>query len=234
MEGLHARASVTDKNLEDATAGLRVAEAGLEQARANRAAAEVMLGYAEVRSPVAGWVTAKRIEAGDMAAPGVPFLTVEDLSTVEAVVRVPEGEVAGLAEGSPARVALEVLGEEREGAVARVVPAGDPMSRTFEVRIALENPDGRIKSGMFARARFERGTRRVLLVPEGAVVRRGQLEGIFVVAGDGAARLRWVRLGRAEGGRVEVLSGLDPGEEFLPAPPPGFEDGTPVRGETVR
>jgi RND family efflux transporter MFP subunit len=227
---LHARGSVTEKNLEDALAGLRVAEASVRQAKANLAAARVNLEYAEVRSPVSGWVVEKGIEAGDMASPGTRFFTVEDLSRVKVVVRVPEREVVGLEEGAPAAVTVDVLEREFEGAVDRVAPAGDAASRTFDVEIVLDNPDGRIRSGMFARVVFERGSRSALRVPEGAVVRRGQLEGLFVVGHDGVARLRWARFGRAAGGNVEVLSGLEEGERYVAAPPAGLVDGTRVQG----
>lgn len=227
---LHERGSVTDKNLEDATAFFHSAEAGVRQARANQAAAEVMLGYAEIRSPIAGYVTARRAEPGDMAAPGMPLFSVDDLAKVKVIVRVPEGIVPSLAEGGEATIEIDALAEEFAARIDRVIPSGDPRSRTFDVRFVLDNPGGRLKGGMFARARFERGTSPAMRIPEGAVVVRGQLQGVFVVGEDGVARLRWVRLGRAEEGQVEVLSGIEAGERYLPAPPPGLADGTPIRG----
>ncbi len=224
MSDLHGRGSVTDKNLEDATAGFRVAEAALDQAKANLAAAEVMLSYAAIRSPVAGWLVEKRVEAGDMAAPGAPLFTIEDLSRVKADVQVPEADVTGLAEGDPARV--EILDREYDATVDRIAPSGDPASRTFSVKLMLDNADGVLKSGMFARVSFARGEREALRVPEAALVVRGQLEGLFI-AGDGQARLRWVKTGRRDGGRVEILSGLEAGERYLAAPPSGLADGAP-------
>jgi RND family efflux transporter MFP subunit len=227
MTDLHGRGSVTDKNLEDATAAFRVAEAGLDQARANLAAARVMLGYAEISSPLAGWVVEKRVEAGDMATPGMPLFTVEDLSKVKVVVQVSEADVGGLAEGAAARV--EVLGREYEATIDRVVPAGDPASRTFAVKLVLDNPQGALKSGMFVRASFAHGEQQALRVPETALVRRGQLEGLFLAADDGRLRLRWVKTGRRDGGRVEILSGLEGGERYAVAPPPGVVDGAVFR-----
>lgn len=228
MQALHGRGSATAKNLEDATTGFHVAEASLAQARANLAAAEVTLGYAEIRSPVPGWVVSKMAEAGDMAAPGAPLLTLEDLSRVKVVVQVPESEIVGLAERDPARVRIDVLDETEDAVVDRIVPAGDPASRTYRVQLILDNPEGRIKSGMFARARFERGDREALLVPSTAIIDRGQLRGLFVVDGEGLARLRWVRLGRKLDDGFEVLSGLVPGERYVVAPPAALTDGSPV------
>lgn len=226
MEDLHGRGSVTDKNLEDATAHFQVASAALEQARANLAAARVTLGYAEVRSPIDGWVMAKRVEAGDMAAPGAPFFILEDLSRVKVTLQVPEAEVRGLAEGDPARV--ELLGTEIDARIDRIVPAADPRSRTFSVQLLLDNPEGELKSGTFARASFPRGERAALLVPADAVVTRGQLEGVFVAGDDGRARLRWVTTGHRDGDRVEILSGLEPGERYVLQPPARLGDGAPI------
>ncbi len=225
MEQLHEQRSVTDKNLEDATAGHRVAEANLDVARANLEAAEVMLSYAVVRTPISGWVTSKMVEEGDMAAPGRPLLVIEDLSRVKAKVSVPEGVVAGLSAGQAASVTI--LERARPATIDRIVPAGDPATRTFTVEMVLDNPDGEIKAGMFARAAFDTESRSGVLIPESAIVVRGQLVGVFVVEED-HARLRWVKLGARLDDRIEVLSGLQPGERYLPAPTPDVHDGANV------
>jgi RND family efflux transporter MFP subunit len=226
MVDLHGRGSVTDKNLEDAVAAFEVRRASQDQAEANLAAARVPLSYAEIRSPLAGWVVEKHVEAGDMAAPGVPFFAIEDLSRVRVAVQVPEAEVVDLAEGAAATV--EILGREQQAEIDRIVPAGDPRSRTFAVQLLLDNPDGNLKSGMFARVGFAGGERQALRVPATAVVERGQLTGLFVVDEGRAARLRWIKTGRRDEGEVEVLSGLQPGESYVLEPPPGLTDGAAV------
>ena len=230
MTALVERGSATAKNLEDATAGYNVARAGVQQAQANLAAAQVMLGYAIVSTPVSGVVTAKRIEAGDMASPGMPLFTVDDLSKVRIVAQVPEAQVVGLAEGAPATVAIDVLGAPVPATVERIVPAGDSMSRTFAVKLLLDNPGGAIKPGMYVRIRFPKGTRQALTVPAAALVERGQLQGVWIVDEAGKARLRWVRPGALLGDRVEVLSGLSAGERYVSAPPAGIADGAPISG----
>jgi len=233
MTELQARGSATAKNLEDATAALRTAEAAVEQAEATAAAAGVTLGYAEVRSPFDGWVVAKEIETGDMVQPGRPLFTVEDLDPVKVVAEVPEAEVQGFSPGDPARVEVAAVGHRAEGALERIVPSGDRQARTFRFEVVLPNPEGLLKSGMFARVTLPRETtREALTVPRTALVRRGQLVGVFVVEPGAedrpAARLRWVRLGEEAGDQVEVLSGLAPGERYVTAPPPGLEDGAEV------
>jgi multidrug efflux pump subunit AcrA (membrane-fusion protein) len=200
-------------------------------------------------------VVARNIEAGDMARPGTPLFVIEDLSTIEIHVEVPEAEVVGLAAGELAEV--EVLGVLHRAPIHRIVPAGDPVSRTFRVELLIDNPDGNLKSGMFARARFGKGDRRVLAVPHSALVRRGQLDGVLIAGDDGLLRARWITLGppvdlatddgQAQAGQaqhpvawIEVLSGLAAGERYAIDPPgleadgarytsqePGFQDTGP-------
>jgi RND family efflux transporter MFP subunit len=239
MTELHARGSATAKNLEDATSDWRTAEAGVGQARANLAAARVTQGYAELRSPLDGWVVAKEVEVGDMVQPGRPLFTVEDLDPAKVVAEVPESEVRGFAPGDRALVEVAAMGYRAEGRIDRIMPSGDRLSRTFRFEVVLPNPDGTLKSGMFARVTLPRAaTRPMLLVPRSAVVRRGGLEGVFVVDGDrsgmepvpgsGTARLRWLRTGATRGDEVAVLSGLEEGERYVVEPPAGLADGAPV------
>lgn len=227
MTELEGRGSATRKSLEDATSGYDVARASLAKAKADLAAAEVTLAYSEIRSPIDGWVVAKSFEEGDMAAPGRPFFTIEQLERVKVVVRVPESDLIGLASGQPAEVEIDVLRRSFAAEIDRVVPAGDPASRTFAVELILDNEDGAIKSGMFARARFSRGERQALAIPDAALVQRGQLEGVFVVEGE-RATLRWVKTGRSVDGTVEILSGLEAGETFVLRPPDQLRDGAVI------
>ena len=102
------------------------------------------------------------------------------------------------------------------------------------MRLWLDNSDGALKSGMYARVSFVRGERRALGVPESALLARGQLHGLFVAGDDGRLRLRWVKTGRRYAGgdgktRLEILSGLEEGERYVASPPPGLADGVPYR-----
>ncbi len=232
MAELAGRGSATPKNLEDAIAGDRIAKAAVEQAEAGLRTAKVTLSYAEVRSPIAGSVVERRIEAGDMAVPGMPMFIVEDASWLEVELAVPESRLAAVAVGETARVI--VLDRELEAKVERIVPAGDPASRSFTVKLGLANPDGSLRSGMFARVELEGAVRQGLSVERSAVVRRGQLDGLYVASPEGVIQLRWIRTGRAFGDRIEVLSGLEAGERYVSRPEPGLADGTAyrVRGES--
>ncbi len=231
IESLEARGSATAKNLEDVQGAFRVAEAGLAQAEAALSAAKVHLSHTVIRSPFHGWITARNVEAGDLANPGVPLFTLEDLSKIRVVVPVPEASVIHLREGSLARV--EILGDSQEAAVDRIVPSGDPASRTFSVKILLDNPKGRLKSGMYARVFFEAGERQSLWIPSSTLVRRGQLEGVYVVGSEDRVSLRWVTTGPVANSETEILSGLKVGDEFVTSPPSSLTDGALVEKESL-
>jgi hypothetical protein len=86
-----------------------------------------------------------------------------------------------------------------------------------------------VRSGLYGKARFISGQRQALAIPKTAVSQRGQLTGVFVVDQSGLARLRLIKTGRAFGERVEILSGLNAGDQVLIEGPPTIQDGTRVR-----
>jgi RND family efflux transporter MFP subunit len=229
MERLLAKQAATQKNVDDATTGFDAAAANLKAAEEGVAAARMYVSYARIVAPFDGVVVEKRVEAGDTAAPGVQLFVVEDTSRMKIEAQVPESAVRTLREGEPVEVDVDAAGGGvRKGTLTELLPAADPRSRTFTIRVLLDNPDGALRSGMFARLRLPGETGKALVVPEEALVRRGPLTGVFVVDGQGVARLRWITLGELRDGRAEVLTGLRPGERYVVAPPAGLEDGRRV------
>lgn len=235
-QGLHERKSVSDQEFDEVKARARVAEAELEranrmvqvvearrtmvtakieQARADVAAAEVVAGYARVVAPFAGVVTARHVEAGTMASPGAPLLTVEETGNYRLEVAIDELRMGQISRETPVKVQMDALGlGEMAGQVVEIVPATDPATRTYTVKITLP-VESRIRSGMFGRAHFQMGERQTILIPGSAVVRQGQLTGVFVIGEGGRTRLRLVTLGEVHEGRQEILSGLTPGERLV-------------------
>jgi RND family efflux transporter MFP subunit len=189
---------------------LEGARTAYEQARAQASAVEADLAYAEVRAPFAGVVVSREVDPGDQAAPGKPLLVVEDRSTREIVVTVPDEVSAELRVGQ--RAAVEIGGGARryEARILAVVPGADPLSPTVEIR--LSGPAD-LAPGTAAVAELPAAAgHSALLVPETALTRRGQLVGVFLFAPDSTLRLRWIRTGRSRDSLVEVLSGLRTGD----------------------
>jgi multidrug efflux pump subunit AcrA (membrane-fusion protein) len=204
----------------------RQALARIEQAEAEVAAATLVMGYTRIEAPFDGVVVARSVEPGNVAAPGVPLLTIDEQRyRLEASVE--ESQIRRVRVGQRAVVAIDALGAERPATVVEIVPTADPASRTFIVKIALPPAPG-LRSGLYGRARFEEGARPVLTVPRAALVARGQLQRLFIAGPDGRARLRLVTTGTTLGDRVEVLSGLDAGEHVVIEGAAGLTDGEAV------
>jgi len=204
-----------------ASARRQLARAGLTQAQAALAQAQTTLGYTRVHAPFDGMVTEKRADPGTLATPGMVLLVVEDQHRFRLEASVDEGDIHLIKLGQAVPVTLDSLpGAQFSGRVAQIVPAADPASRSFMVKVELPS-DARLRSGLFGRAHIASGERQAILVPRGAVVERGQLQGVFVVGEDQVASLRYITLGQITGGQVEALSGLQSGERVVAAPGDG-------------
>jgi membrane fusion protein, multidrug efflux system len=210
-----AEAERADRMLQTLVAKRKQVQARADQARADIAGAQVHVGYARVVAPISGVVVSKQIEVGATATPGAPLLTIEDDSRYRLEAAVDESQIGRVRLHQRATVRVDALGgEELSGTVAEIVPAADPASRSYAVRIDLPVRQG-LRSGLYGAARFTTGERRAITVPSKAVVERGQLVGVFVVDANGVARLRLVKTGKSVGDRVEILSGLSDGERVV-------------------
>ena len=208
MNQLYAQDAVSKQEMENATRAYRVAEA-------NRRAVEAQLSYTMVRAPFEGVITEKKVEAGELASPGQPLLKMEDPQRLRLEATVAEGDLKSVSRGDKIPVAIDALGGQAlAGLVSQILPAGDPQTHTFMVKVDLPRTVG-LKTGMFGRFQLDTGATQTMLVPSTAVVERGELTSLFVVGEDRIARLRWVKLGRRFEQQVEILSGLNIGERVL-------------------
>lgn len=243
-EDLYSKKSVSPQEFDEmkaraqgASARREMARSGQVQAKAALAQAQTAFGYTRVRAPFDGVVTERKVDPGALAAPGMPLLTVEGAGRYRLEANVDEASLRDIKAGEPARVVLDALGGDQspvQGKVVQIVPAADPASRSFVVKIELP-PIANLHSGMFGRAYFPRGQRQSLVVPQTAVVDRGQLQGVYVLGQDQVASLRYVTLGKPMGDKqIEVLSGLQPGETLIADPGPRDLAGKRITAEGVR
>jgi RND family efflux transporter MFP subunit len=230
-EEVEARTAAANAEADRAHRMLNAMRAKREQARAGAAGAEAMMSYTRITAPMHGVVTARMIDVGAMAAPGMPLLTIEDDRAYRIEAQVAESQVGTIRRGDVVRVRIDALGREVEGQVAAVAPGADPASRSYLIKVDLPGDAARdVRSGMFAKAYFKVGDTAGMMVPAGAIIRRGQLTSVFVIDDKRTARLRLVRTGKAEGERVEILSGLRDGDRIVADPTPQITDGTRIEG----
>jgi multidrug efflux system membrane fusion protein len=195
-----------------ATQGVARAEARLVQAREGARAAGAVAGYTRVTSPITGIVTSKASEVGITVFPGTPLITVEEEGNYRLEAAIPESLMGKVRPGDEVRVFIDGIGGMK-GNVAEVVPAIDPASRTFMIKVDLSVKG--LRSGIFGRAYLTMGSRQGMTVPKIAVKEQGALTSVWVVGKDNIARMRLVRAGRIIGDRVEILTGISPGERII-------------------
>jgi RND family efflux transporter MFP subunit len=185
--------------------------------------AETMMSYAKVTAPFDGVVTLKLADVGDLAMPGKPLLEIEAPTSLRFEADLPEAILDRVKLGAKMPVRLTKV---IEGTVSEISPVADPVSRTFNVKLDLPPTEG-LRTGQFGRVSVPVAEVKLLLVPQSAVLKRGQMELVFV-AKDGQAALRLVKTGKGLEDRVEVLSGLEEGEQIIVSETAQLTDGQPV------
>lgn len=225
LQTLYDKKSLSAQEYDEGRTRLQSAEARRDTARAGRAQAaasleqaRTVLDYSRVRAPFDGVVTERRVDPGALASPGMPLLTVDASGQYRLEATVDERDLKFVRSGQAVQVSMDAIdGQPLAGKVSQIVPAADPASRSFVVKVDL--PANRnLKSGMFGRAAFPRGTRKAVSIPASAITDRGQLQSVYVVGADNIAGLRFVTLGAAQQETREVLSGLTAGETIVAAP----------------
>jgi RND family efflux transporter MFP subunit len=213
---LQSKGFVSAAALDTADSQLKSAKAGRDQAGAGAKQSALAQGFTRVSAPFDGWVLQTQAEAGDLAVPGKPLLTIYAPEPLRAVVQVPVSRSAA----AQASGAVEVAVPGANGGVQWIrpasrssVPTADPVSQTIEWRLALSPESGKaLLPGQQVRVRFASGQQERMVVPQAAVLRRGELTAVYVVSGTQFV-LKAIRLGADQGqAGVAVLAGLTAGD----------------------
>jgi membrane fusion protein (multidrug efflux system) len=218
-EQLKTTQSVSAAQVDAARVQFRVAEAALAEAN-------VMRSYTTLRAPFAGVVSEKQCAVGDLALPGKPLLTLENPDALRLEASVPEAIAQVLHKGDVLRVRIDALDTPLDATVSELGASADPATRTVLIKLDLPNL-AELRPGMFGRLSVPTGEQHMVVVPTPSVMRRGQMESVFVVS-DHKAQLRLVRTGSSSEGGTEVLAGLDDGETVVVSPLAQLVDGQPV------
>ncbi len=212
----NAATQETVKSLQDT---LKIAEASFRQA-------QTMLDYTRITAPFSGIITRKFANVGDLATPGRTLLKIESAEQLEVVTDLPEAMMLQVNKGDILPVFIPSIDLQLDGVVAEVSPTADPTSRTVPIKLRLPGHPT-LRAGQFARVTLASNETETLTVPGEALLPLGQIERLFVVE-DGVARLRLVRSGTRQDGRVEILSGLQGQEQVVVAGNRRLQDGQPV------
>lgn len=210
MRALYADSAAPKAQLDAAETGLARAQAGFEAAQAAARELEAVARYSEVRAPFTGRLTHRFVDVGAFAAPGAPLVTVEDASRLRLSGWAAPEAATGYRPGDPIRATIEdsAVAARIEG----VVPAG--RGNLVQVNALVSNAEGRLPSGSAAKLLLVRGRRPAVLVPQAAIIRQGDLTGVYLITA-GGNELRWIRLGEPAGTMVEVAAGLAPGDRVI-------------------
>lgn len=216
---LFAQNSASQKEMDEVVTQYEMAKAGLEAALQMENEVKAQFSYTNIRAPFSGTVTGTFVKEGDMANPGSPLVSVEDGSRFQAEALVSESEIHLIKTGTRADIHIKSLDLTIPGEVVEVSTSARNTGGQYLVTIDLD-PTEKVLAGMFVHVVFpigeeESDSRETVFVPREAVIRQGQLKGIYVLDPGNRAILRWLRLGRTQGGTVEVLSGLALGETYV-------------------
>jgi RND family efflux transporter MFP subunit len=210
----------------------KVADAEYSRVKAMADEASTHMSFTRVTAPVAGRITEKRVDPGSMAIPGMPLLVVEggDGSYIE--VSIDAGAGNSVRTGMAVEAEVETWNRPLACMIKEVFPAVDPSSRTFTAKIEFKDVNPR--SGLFARVRIPIGKKEAIIVPDQALVRKGQLTGVYAVDAQKRITYRLVRAGRVSAAGAEILSGLKAHDRIITAGIEKVIDGGVISGEKVK
>lgn len=216
-EALHSQEAATAQEYDGARTRAATTAAALDEA-------EAMLSYARIKAPFSGVVTAKFVDVGDLATPGRALFVLQEEAALRFVVTVPESYVDMVHLRDSVEVEFARTGEFVKGVVEEISPGADPASRSYEAKIALPRA-GNLRPGQFGTLLLASGDDSKLWIPSAALVRRGQLELVYVASTEGVADLRLVRTAAQQTDKIEILAGLSDGEQVILSGHAGLEDG---------
>jgi HlyD family secretion protein len=206
------------------------AAAQVEAAKGHLQTAQAQVAYTQVRSPIKGVISDRPVYPGEMANAGAPLFTVMDISSISAHANIPPIEALRLKVGNPAMITQTGTDAQVAGRVTLVSPAVDPNSTTVQVWVGATNPGERLKPGASVRVSIVAETaQNAVVIPATALL--PSAEGgtsVMVVGSDSVAHEKKIEVGIREPDKVQVTSGVAPGDQVVVVGGVGLQDGTKV------
>lgn len=207
---------ISKKDFEDAETALMLAEADVKSATASVASAEESLRNTTIASPSSGVVVNRDVNVGQVVSPGTPLMLVDDISSVYAVVNIEQQDLAKIKPGLQAEIVVDAFSDRKFAGVVEIVnPAASESARVFETKIKVNNQEGLLKPGMFAKVEIKTGeVEEVPAVPQNALVSNQGQFFVYIAEGDLAKRQQ-VDIGQILDQFVEIKSGLSVGDKVV-------------------
>jgi len=209
---------------------VKIVQAQADSARGKLAAAQAQLAYSEIYSPISGVVADRPLFVGELAVPGMPLMTVMDISSVIARVNVPQAQAAYVKVGQAARI-VSMDGVEAPGTITTVSPAVDPQGTTIEVWVQAANPGEKLRPGGTVHVTITAETvRNAVIVPPAALLPSSEGgTSVMTVGSDMIAHEHKVQVGIRTPEKAQILQGLDAGAQVVIAGGLGLADGAKVK-----
>lgn len=235
---LYGQQSATAKELDNVTLQYTAAKARLNGAVQMRNEINAQLSYTSLTAPFSGIVTQKLADAGSMANPGMPILTIEQSGSYQVSASVPENLISQLKQGAKATITISAINKTIEGTVTQINESSQYTGGQYIIKVSIPDKDKPgLYAGMYANVSVPMQEQVVLkanentavMVPVQSIQRKDQLTGLYTVSSNKTALLRWVRLGKTYGNQVEVLTGLGKNEPFIVSAEGKLYNGVPVK-----
>jgi len=219
---LYKQQSATAKELDNVTLQYNAVKARVEAAKQMRNEVNAMLSYTTLTAPFSGTVTQKLADAGSMANPGMPIVTIEQAGTYQISAAVPEAEINQIKQGQLVDVTIQSANKTFKGSISQINQSSQFTGGQYIIKVSIpDNEKAGLYAGMYATIVLANTNKtaatnsNTVLVPLTSIETKNQLTGLYTVSANNTALLRWVRLGKTYGDKVEVLSGLSSNETFI-------------------
>lgn len=234
---LYKQQSASAKELDNITLQYNAMKARVEAARQMRNEVNAMLAYTTLTAPFSGIITQKLADAGSMANPGMPIVTIEQSGTYQVSAAVPESEINRVKQGEAVTVTIKSIDKNFTGRVSQVNQSSQFTGGQYIIKISIPEKDKTgLYAGMYANIALQTVSKKTtgsisgaILVPQASIVHKDQLTGLYTISSGNTALLRWVRLGKTYGDKVEVLTGLDKNEVFIVSAEGKLYNGVPLK-----
>lgn len=220
---LYKQNSASAKELEQITMQYQSAKSSVEAAKGMQHEVKSQLTYANVVAPFGGVVTQKLADEGSLANPGMPIVTIEQGGSLQVTAMVPETEIASLKVGDVANVNVDAANKQFQSKLIQINPSSQFTGGQYIIKLNIPSADAnKLMAGMYAKIKIQTkgtsitaDTSNTVMIPTTALIYKDQLVGVFTVSAQNTAMLRWLRIGKSEGDKVQVLSGLAKNEAYI-------------------